>query len=58
VPEGAVCSNNMTLSAVSPPTSLSAAERPGAMLNIDPPPGGTTNPFALIAFSSGREHPH
>src|SRR6266446_761820 len=52
VPEGAVSSNSMMLSAVSLPTSLSAAERPGAMLSIDPPPGGTTKPFPLIAFSS------
>jgi hypothetical protein len=28
--------------AVSGPGSLSAAERPGAMLTIEPPPGGTT----------------
>src|SRR4029077_10073460 len=57
VAEGAASSNSMTMSAVSPPTNLSAAERPGAMLNIDPPPGGTTKPFPLIAFSSSGEHP-
>src|SRR5215472_7092265 len=50
VPAGAVSSKSMMLSAVSPPTSLSAAERPGAMLNIDPPPGGTTKPFVSIAL--------
>jgi hypothetical protein len=38
--------------AVSPPSSVSAAERPGAMLNIEPPPGGTTKPFAFIFTSS------
>jgi hypothetical protein len=43
----------MMLSAVSPPTSFSAADRPDAMLNIDPPPGGTTKPFPLIASLSG-----
>jgi hypothetical protein len=42
---GAVFSNSMMLSPVSPPNSLSAAERPGAMLKIEPLPGGTIKPF-------------
>src|SRR5271168_1461668 len=42
----------MMLSPVSPPSSLSAADRPGAMLNIEPPPGGTTNPFISIIMTS------
>jgi hypothetical protein len=29
-------------------SSLSAAERPGAMLKIEPPPGGTIKPFLTI----------
>src|ERR1700720_2356377 len=42
----------MMLSPVSPPSSLSAAERPGAMLKIEPPPGGTIKPFLAILRSS------
>src|SRR5580700_6542876 len=41
----------MMLSPVSPPSSLSAAERPGAMLKIEPP-GGTIKPFLSILRSS------
>ena len=51
MPAGAVSSNSMMLSPVSPPSSLSAAERPGAMLNTEPPSGGTTKPFAFIVRS-------
>ena len=41
----------MILSPVSPASSLSAVERPGAMLKIEPPPGGTTKPFASTFVS-------
>src|SRR5271157_2213446 len=42
----------MMLSPVAPPSSLSAADRPGAMLNTEPPPGGTTTPFVSIVMDS------
>src|SRR5580704_3200840 len=51
-PKGAVSSNSMMLPEVSPLTSFSAAERPRAMSNTGPPPGGTIKPFPLITFSS------
>jgi hypothetical protein len=50
VPTGAVSSNSMMLSAVSPPSSFSAEERPGAPICRSlPPPGGTTKPFASMS---------
>jgi len=42
----------MMLSPVSRPSSLSAAERPGAMLSTEPPPEGITKPFASMFLSS------
>jgi hypothetical protein len=39
------------VSPVLPPSSLSAADRPGAMLNIEPPPGGTTKSFTPFSCS-------
>jgi hypothetical protein len=44
----------MMLSPVSPPSSLSAADRPGAIFNTEPPPGGTTKPFLSIVMTSER----
>src|SRR5580700_11975062 len=49
----------MMLSPVSPPSNLSAAERPGAMLSTEPPPEGITKPFASMFPSSpvrGNRH--
>src|SRR6516225_10593319 len=34
--------------------SLSAADRPGAIFNAEPPPGGTTKPFVSIVMTSER----
>src|SRR5262245_24806780 len=42
----------MMLFPVSPPSSLSTAERPGAIVNIEPSPGGTIKPFGSILISS------
>src|SRR6266481_1858795 len=43
----------MMLSPVAPPSSLSATDRPGDMLDTGPCPGSTTMPCASIAdFSS------
>src|SRR5437867_5015644 len=42
----------MMLSPVAPPSSLSTADRPGDMLDIEPCPGSTTMPCVSIADSS------
>src|SRR5438105_139856 len=44
----------MMLSPVSRPSSLSAAERPGAMLSTEPPPEGITKASASMFLSSPR----
>src|SRR5207249_9237632 len=44
----------MTLPPVAPPSSLSAADRPGDIFHTEPCPGSTTMPCVSIASSSIR----